>query len=385
MGRRSFLLGVLVLVGVESRRRRLGECSCECHGDGAYLFDGEASNDNSCQEDFGADAFGYLDTCCMGTATGECCETECVDDDAWIFDHTRGGTKGCAVLARRPELCGKKSAARVLGYEACPRACGLCEATDSTSWFANGKPKNSCGWIAKNPGDRCGKKDGDRVPATYACPEACGDGATHTADSCVADFGDELSDALCDGGDDDAEACYDDPKGILQADGTSCDMELMQFGCDDHDADYEGYAADYWQLCPASCGRCDDYAAPTCHDEDACCCEDACEPLGGSYCMEYESSFHNMDGGGMDGASFGSWQACAAACADQDGCHSGYYYEPDDYCYFFGVAGYADYCTMMDCGDSCVAFGCGGGDDYSYGYGSYDYGSYDYGGNHSGN
>ena len=55
------------------------------------------------------------------------------------------------------------------------------------------------------------------------------------------------------------------------------------------------------------------------------------------------------------------------------------------YCYFFGVAGYADYCTMMDCGDSCVAFGCGGDDDYSYGYGSYDYGSYDYGGNHSGN
>lgn len=62
-----------------------GGCSCECHGDGASLFEGEVHNDNSCQEDFGADRFGYQDTCCMGTSTGECC-----GGDSGSYDYSYG-------------------------------------------------------------------------------------------------------------------------------------------------------------------------------------------------------------------------------------------------------------------------------------------------------
>ena len=43
--------------------------------------------------------------------------------------------------------------------------------------------------------------------------------------------------------------------------------------CTTFDADYNGYAAFYWQLCPATCNACDKYQEPTCRRDDACCCE----------------------------------------------------------------------------------------------------------------
>ena len=120
----------------------------------------------------------------------------CVDDPYWGFG---SGGKGCARLYDRPDLCRKKSADKVLGYEACPYACGLCRGKtpgDSESWYASGKTKNSCKWIGKRPDARCGKKDADGVAAEYACAETCaGDDADdHTADSCLADFYDEIVD-----------------------------------------------------------------------------------------------------------------------------------------------------------------------------------------------
>lgn len=50
--------------------------------------------------------------------------------------------------------------------------------------------------MGKRPDARCGKRDDDRVEAYYACPVACADGDDHTADTCVADFYDDLS-VLC--------------------------------------------------------------------------------------------------------------------------------------------------------------------------------------------
>ena len=119
----------------------------------------------------------------------------CGDSSSWFY----GSGKGCAKLFEDPSRCKKKSHDKVMGYEACPYACGLCDATsDSESWYANGKPKNSCDWIGRSPSARCGKKDDAGVRASYACPEACGDDDDdHTAESCLADFGDELEAAVC--------------------------------------------------------------------------------------------------------------------------------------------------------------------------------------------
>ena len=74
-------------------------------------------------------------------------DASCYDDASWYI----GGSphKDCGYLSKKEHLCAKKDqATKTVGYEACPYACGLCDAgTDSTSWYATGKPKNDCDWI----------------------------------------------------------------------------------------------------------------------------------------------------------------------------------------------------------------------------------------------
>jgi hypothetical protein len=74
-------------------------------------------------------------------------DASCYDDASWYI----GGSphKDCGYLSKKEHLCAKKDqATKTVGYEACPYACGLCdEGTDSTSWYASGKPKNDCDWI----------------------------------------------------------------------------------------------------------------------------------------------------------------------------------------------------------------------------------------------
>ncbi|KAK7239648.1 hypothetical protein SO694_000283105 [Aureococcus anophagefferens] len=119
----------------------------------------------------------------------------CGDSSSWSYGVSG---KGCAKLLEDPSRCKKKSYDKVMGYEACPY--GLCDAaSDSDSWYANGKPKNSCTWISKSPDARCGKKDDAGVRATYACAATCGSGEDHSADSCLADFYDDIEASLCGG------------------------------------------------------------------------------------------------------------------------------------------------------------------------------------------
>lgn len=163
--------------------------ACEA-GCGPYDYDA-CGADDSCAWD---DDWSY----CADLPTEEEDDDDhdsCVDSTSWTFG---SGGKGCARLYDKPELCRKKSADKVLGYEACRYACGLCDdAADSETWYANGKPSNSCDWIGKKPDARCKKKDDAKVEAWYACPTACGTDDDHTADSCLADFGDELEAAVC--------------------------------------------------------------------------------------------------------------------------------------------------------------------------------------------
>ena len=68
-------------------------------------------------------------------------------------------------------------------------------------------------------------------------------------------------------------------QGILADGGSACALEVRAFGCDyngylDHGAHYNGYPVYVWQLCPATCNRCETYFPPECIDEDLCCCED---------------------------------------------------------------------------------------------------------------
>ena len=111
-------------------------------------------------------------------------DVACVDDPDWHIGSSPH--KNCGFLSRfewedgdrKGRLCAKKGwlgADRYVGYEACPVACGLCDAgeEDSTTWYATGKPKNDCDWIGKNPDARCGKKDADtKVEAWCAARRA---------------------------------------------------------------------------------------------------------------------------------------------------------------------------------------------------------------------
>ena len=105
----------------------------------------------------------------LGAAARRRLDVTCVDDPDWHVGSSPH--KDCGLLSVRGHLCAKKGweydedgqLTKTLGYEACPFACGLCDAgeEDSTSWYATGKTKNDCDWIGKNPEARCGKKDQD--------------------------------------------------------------------------------------------------------------------------------------------------------------------------------------------------------------------------------
>ena len=112
----------------------------------------------------------------LGAAARRRLDVTCVDDPDWHVGSSPH--KDCGLLSVRGHLCAKKGweydedgqLTKTLGYEACPVACGLCDAgeEDSTTWYATGKPKNDCDWIGKNPDARCGKKDADtKVEAWY--------------------------------------------------------------------------------------------------------------------------------------------------------------------------------------------------------------------------
>ena len=100
-------------------------------------------------------------------------DASCYDDASWYIGDSPH--KDCGYLSKKEHLCAKKDqATKTVGYEACPYACGLCDAgTDSTSWYATGKPKNDCDWIGEKPDARCGKKDADtKVEAWCAARRA---------------------------------------------------------------------------------------------------------------------------------------------------------------------------------------------------------------------
>ena len=114
---------------------------------------------------------------------------ECVDSTLWTAkDDT---SKTCAWLSRKPEKCGKKDDSKEVGYEACPKACGLCDdgGEDSTSWYAGDTPSRNCEYVAKKRDERCWRTDDAKIEAWYACPQACG---KHTVDTCLEDFADTL-------------------------------------------------------------------------------------------------------------------------------------------------------------------------------------------------
>ena len=98
-----------------------------------------------------------------------------------------------------------------------------------------------------------------------------------------------------------------------------------------------------------------------------------------AYCEEYAQSYHNMGGGGMT-QSYSTAEECMNGCNNHTSCTRGYFYAPAQYCYFFGIDGYADTCTWNHCGD-CTGFECDpSSGDFHYGGNYYDGGYYTYGG-----
>jgi len=103
----------------------------------------------------------------------------CPASTSWHF--AGNPQRDCAYVGKRPETrCRKKDEAGVRAEDACFDACETCDryvdpsCVDSTSFRANGKEKNTCDWIAREPEKRCGKKgEGDEI-ADVACPRACG-------------------------------------------------------------------------------------------------------------------------------------------------------------------------------------------------------------------
>ena len=100
-----------------------------------------------------------------------------------------------------------------------------------------------------------------------------------------------------------------------------------------------------------------------------------CFEVENAYCQEYDESYHNMEGGGMT-ESYSTAQECMEGCYNRADCARGYFYAPGQYCYFFGIDGYADTCTWGDCGDDCTGFECDpSSGDFHYGGNYYTYDS----------
>ena len=113
-----------------------------------------------------------IDACPV--ACGEC-ESPCEDSASWYWKKSK---YDCDYVAKKSKRCKSKYADEggVSSFDACPIACGQCEAPceDSTSWYWK-KSKYDCAWVEKKIAKRCKAKirDDDDVKAKEACPVAC--------------------------------------------------------------------------------------------------------------------------------------------------------------------------------------------------------------------
>ena len=100
---------------------------------------------------------------------------ECFDSASWYWKKSK---YDCDYVAKKSKRCKSKYADEydVSSSDACPVACGECEAAcaDSTSWYWK-KSKNDCEYVATKS-KRCKSKytDESDVPSAGACPVACG-------------------------------------------------------------------------------------------------------------------------------------------------------------------------------------------------------------------
>ena len=101
---------------------------------------------------------------------------ECSDSTSWYWKKSK---YDCDYVAKKSKRCKSKyvhEASGASSEEACPVACGECEATcaDSASWHWK-KSKYDCDYVAKKS-KRCKSKYADEydVASAVACPEACG-------------------------------------------------------------------------------------------------------------------------------------------------------------------------------------------------------------------
>jgi len=101
----------------------------------------------------------------------------CGDDPAW---HKNGApAKDCAFVAANPlARCSLKGAGGVWAFqrEGCPMTCGACTARceDDASWYKRGGPRSkSCAWV-KRFINRCAVDGADGRKGYEACPFACG-------------------------------------------------------------------------------------------------------------------------------------------------------------------------------------------------------------------
>eukprot|EP00640_Fibrocapsa_japonica_P004234 CAMPEP_0113934556 /NCGR_PEP_ID=MMETSP1339-20121228/1881_1 /TAXON_ID=94617 /ORGANISM="Fibrocapsa japonica" /LENGTH=232 /DNA_ID=CAMNT_0000936413 /DNA_START=59 /DNA_END=757 /DNA_ORIENTATION=- /assembly_acc=CAM_ASM_000762 len=143
-------------------------------------------------------------------------------------------------------------------------------------------------------GDFCGGSGSDGV---CYCSEDC-----HAWGDCCEDVCDVCG--YC--GD-----CVDDPEAILAAEGNTCSTKFGLNGaptpvCDIFDGDYNGFMRFVWQLCPSSCGRCNDpdqYIVPDmCQDDEDCDDGEECRsPDWGTSCGNVQRlrklNFGNTKGG----------------------------------------------------------------------------------------
>ncbi|KAH8055593.1 hypothetical protein JL722_7930 [Aureococcus anophagefferens] len=134
----------------------------ECLDDGTLLY---GPSCDACDDCDTMDISGYGYSCEPGTTT----YYHDADLDGEIDAVSEFAPAVEAVQNRRADEGGVSS------FDACPIACGQCEAPceDSTSWYWK-KSKYDCAWVEKKIAKRCKAKiRDDDVKAKEACPVAC--------------------------------------------------------------------------------------------------------------------------------------------------------------------------------------------------------------------